>query len=121
MTLPPANPARLEEEWHADQDVLANLRENGDRSDLPRMVDVSFRGSPDRLEKLADAAEGHGFEVMEIEESTDGGDPYLFLEREQTAEAEAIKSLTILCLQLEAAFGVEYDGWGCTAESGTPN
>ena len=120
MNLPPADPERLAEERAADQDVLANLRKNGDRPDLPRSVDVSFRGPPAILEKLADAAEAHGFEVIEIEESDDG-DPWLFLEREQPADDASIKSLTTLCLQFEAAFGVEYDGWGCVAQDGLPN
>lgn len=39
---------RLEEEWAADKDVLASLRENGDRPEIVRAVDVSFRGSSPR-------------------------------------------------------------------------
>ncbi|MDB5682536.1 MAG: hypothetical protein JWM75_234 [Sphingomonas bacterium] len=119
MILPAADPKRLESEWEADQDVLANLLDNGDRPELPRSVDVSFRGTPDVLAKLTEAAADYGFEFIEIEEAEEG-DPWLFLEREQPADAESIKSLTALCLQLEAAFGVEYDGWGCVAQSGLP-
>ncbi|MDX3882879.1 MAG: ribonuclease E inhibitor RraB [Sphingomonas sp.] len=117
MKLPPVDPARLNEEWRADQDVLANLRENGDRPDIPRAVDVSFRGPPDALDDLADAAEELGFEVIETEPSDDG-EPWLFLQRMQTADADAIKALTITCLQIEAMFGLEYDGWGCVAQTG---
>ena len=117
MTLPPVDPARLDEEWEADQDVLANLRENGDRPEIPRPVDVSFRGPPEALERLEDAAEELGFEVMETEPSDDG-EPWLFLQRVQTSDADAIKALTITCLQIEAMFGLEYDGWGCVAQTG---
>ncbi|MGH6781870.1 MAG: ribonuclease E inhibitor RraB [Sphingomonadaceae bacterium] len=117
MKLPPVDPARLDEEWQADQDVLANLRENGDRADIPRPIDVSFRGSPDALDDLAEAAEDLGFEVIETEPSDDG-EPWLFLQRVQTSDAEAIKALTITCLQIEAMFGLEYDGWGCVAQTG---
>lgn len=117
MTLLPVDPDRLAEEWLADQDVLANLAENGDRSDIARPVDVSFRGSPDVLERLSDQAEELGFEYLDIEESDDG-DPWLFLVREQCTDPEAIRALTMVCLQIEATFGVEYDGWGCVAQTG---
>jgi len=118
MNLPPVDPDRLEQEWQADQDVLANLRENGDRPELPRPVDVSFRGAPDVLEALTEKAEELGFEFLEIEESEDG-DPWVFLVREQGTDDESIRALTMACLQLEAMFGVEYDGWGCPAQTGS--
>jgi regulator of RNase E activity RraB len=116
VTLPPVDPDRLEQEWLADRDVLANLRENGDRPELARAVDVSFRGPEDVLERLTEAAEELGFDFLEIEESDDG-DPWVFLIREQGTDDESIRALTTVCLQLEAAFGVEYDGWGCPAQT----
>lgn len=116
MTLPPVDPKRLEQEWQADQDVLANLRQNGDRPDLLRAVDVSFRGPPDVLERLTETAEELGFDFLETEESEDG-DPWVFLVREQAADDESIRALTTVCLQLEAMFSVEYDGWGCPAQT----
>ena len=117
MTLPEVSPARLEEEWAADKDVLASLRENGDRSEIVRPVDVSFRGDDEALDKLEDEAAELGFEVIEREEDEDG-EVCLFLMREQTTDDAAIKGLTKLCLQIEQAYDVEYDGWGCTAEDG---
>ena len=117
MKLPPVDPARLEEEWQADQEVLANLSENDDRPEIPRSVDVSFRGPPDALDRLAEVAEELGFTVIEAEPSEDG-EPWLFLERTQQTDAESIKSLTTTCLQIEAMFGLEYDGWGCVAQTG---
>lgn len=116
MNLPPVDPDRLEQEWIADRDVLANLRENGDRPELVRAVDVSFRGPEDVLERLTEAAEELGFDFLEIEESEDG-DPWVFLVREQGTDDESIRALTTVCLQLEVAFGVEYDGWGCPAQT----
>lgn len=118
MTLAPVDPVRLQEEWAADQEVLADLLKNGDRPELPRLIDVSFRGPTDALDRLAEAAGDYGFDVLEGEPSDDG-EPYLFLECEQAADAESIRALTITCLQIEAAFGVEYDGWGCVAQTGT--
>jgi regulator of RNase E activity RraB len=117
VNLPPVDPDRLEQEWLQDQDVLANLAENGDQADISRPVDVSFRGSPETLERLSEKAEELGFDFLDIEESDDG-DPWLFLVREQCTDPESIRSLTTICLQIEAMFGVEYDGWGCAAETG---
>jgi regulator of RNase E activity RraB len=114
------DPARLAAEWAEDQTVLRNLAENGDRAELVRPVDVSFSGSAGALDALEDAAEELGFEVIDREIAEDGGQT-LFLEREQTAEPEAIKALTTLCLEIEAEYDVEYDGWGCVAETGSPH
>ncbi|MFS0736253.1 ribonuclease E inhibitor RraB [Sphingomonas sp. 1P06PA] len=112
------DPARMEEEWAADQEVLKSLAENGDRAELVRPVDVSFRGSVEALDRLEDAAEALGFEVVD-RETDDDGTLTLFLEREQAADAASIKALTTTCLEIEAEYGVEYDGWGCTAETGS--
>jgi len=111
------DPRRLEEEWAADMKVLAELAANGDQADIERPVDVSFRGSPEALVRLTDAAEELGFDYLDMEASEDG-DPCLFLVRDQRADAESIKALTAACLQIEVDFGVEYDGWGCAAVDG---
>ena len=118
MTLPEVSPARLEEEWAADKDVLASLRENGDRPEIVRPVDVSFRGDDDALDKLEQDAGELGFEVIEREEDEDG-EVCLFLGRDQAADDESIKALTLRCLQIAFTYEVEYDSWGCTAEDGT--
>jgi regulator of RNase E activity RraB len=117
MTLPDVDPARLAEEWAADKDVLKSLADNGDRAEIVRPVDISFRGDDAALERLEDDAEELGFSVIEREETEDG--LCLFLGCEQSAEEAAIKALTLKCLQIEILYGVEYDGWGCTAEDGT--
>ncbi len=114
------DPARLEAEWAEDLDVLRSLAENGDKAELLRAIDVSFTGSAEALDQLEDAAEDLGFEVIDREIDEEGGQT-LFLEREQTTEAEAIKALTTLCLEIEADYDVEYDGWGCVAETGSPH
>ena len=117
MNLPEVSAARLEEEWTADRQVLASLRENGDRPEIVRPVDVSFRGSAEVLDRLEREADTLGFEVIEREEDEDG-QLSLFLLREQATDDDSIKSLTRFCLQIELAYDVEYDGWGCTAEDG---
>lgn len=113
MTLPEVNPARLEEEWQADQEVLASLAENGDRPEIARDVDVSFAGNAEDLARLAEDAEELGFVVLEQEETEDGLS--LFLGREQQADAASIKALTLQCLQIEILYDVDYEGWGCMA------
>ena len=118
MTLPEVSPERLAEEWAADKDVLASLRENGDRPEIVRAVDVSFRGDDEALDRLEESAGELGFEVIEREADEDG-EMSLFLGCEQTTDDAAIKALTVRCLQIELLYDVEYDGWGCTAEDGT--
>jgi hypothetical protein len=117
MTLPDVDPARVEAEWAADKEVLASLAENGDVAGIVRLVDVSFRGDENALDRLEDDAESLGFTFIEREETEDG-ELATFLGSEQTAEADAIRALTVKCLQIELAYDVEYDGWGCTAETG---
>lgn len=118
MTLPEVSSKRLAQEWTADQDVLVSLREAGDRPEIVRLVDVSFRGSKAALDRLEDEAKQFGFEAIEREPDEEG-DMCLFLGREQAADEASIRALTKLCLQIELAYNVEYDGWGCTAEDGT--
>ncbi|WP_404370525.1 ribonuclease E inhibitor RraB [Sphingomonas sp. MMS24-J45] len=118
MTLPEVSPARLEEEWAADKDVLQSLRDAGDRAEIVRPVDVSFRGDDEALDRLEEEAGSLGFDVIEREEDEEG-DMCLFLMRAQTTDDAAIKGLTKLCQQIAQAYDVEYDGWGCTAEDGT--
>ena len=119
MKLPKVDPARMEQEWAADQDVLRNLAANGDRAQVKRHVDVSFRGSEENLQRLSEAAATFGLVELDREEDADGGEPYLFFERFQAVDAQSIKDLTRICLQIEMMFDVEYDGWGCEAQSGT--
>ena len=118
MTLPDVSPERLAEEWAADKNVLASLRENGDVPEILRAVDVSFRGSDDALDRLEESAGELGFEVIEREADEDG-EMSLFLGCEQATDDASIKALTVRCLQIELLYDVEYDGWGCTAEDGS--
>ncbi|HEX7857052.1 MAG TPA: ribonuclease E inhibitor RraB [Sphingobium sp.] len=117
IKLPQVDPARLEQEWEADKAVLASLAENGDRASVPRPVDVSFRGTDEDFEQVLVIASQFGFVELDREVGEDG-ELYLFLECEQAVDEESIRSLTRKCLQIEMLCGVEYDGWGCEAETG---
>jgi hypothetical protein len=109
----------MEQEWAADQDVLRNLAANGDQASIRRSVDVSFRGSEANLERLSEAAEELGLTELGHEDDAEGGHPWLFLERVQAVDEKSIRALTELCLQIEQLFDLEYDGWGCEAQTGT--
>lgn len=117
LKLPKVDEARMAAEWEADKGILAQLAANGDKALRPRPVDVSFRGDAEGFEKLLRIASQFGF--VELDRETDeAGDDYLFLECEQAVDPESIKALTRKCLQIEIMCGVEYDGWGCEAQSG---
>src|SRR5690606_33813681 len=85
IKLPAVDPARLDEEWEADKGVLANLAENGDKPRIPRLVDVSFRGSEKDFERVVTIASQFGFVELDREEGEDG-ELYLFLECEQAVD-----------------------------------
>lgn len=116
IKLPPVDEARLAAEWEADKEVLAALASNGDKARIPRAVDVSFRGSDKDFDRVLEVAGQFGFVELDREEAEDG--LYLFLETEQAVDEASIRALTRKCLQIEILCGVEYDGWGCEAETG---
>lgn len=117
VKLPQVDPARLQEEWDADKEVLASLAANGDKAKLSRPVDVSFRGDEAGFERVLAIASQFGFVELDREQGEDG-ELYLFLECEQPVDEASIRALTNKCLQIELLCGVEYDGWGCEAETG---
>lgn len=115
--LPKVDPARLEQEWEADREVLASLAENGDKATTPRLIDVSFRGTEENFDRVLDIAITFGFVELDREVGDDG-ELYLFLECESAVDEESIRSLARKCVQIEMMCDVEYDGWGCEAETG---
>jgi regulator of RNase E activity RraB len=117
QNLPPVDEARLAAEWEADREVLANLAANGDVARIARPVDVSFRGSEQDFERVLTIASQFGFVELDREEDEEG-DLFLFLECVQPVDEQSIRALTRKCLQIEILCGVEYDGWGCEAQTG---
>ncbi|WP_088183202.1 ribonuclease E inhibitor RraB [Sphingobium sp. Z007] len=117
INLPPVDEARLAAEWEADREVLANLAANGDVARIARPVDVSFRGSEKDFDRLLTIASQFGMVELDREED-DEGDLFLFLECVQPVDEASIRALTRKCLQIEILCGVEYDGWGCEAQTG---
>ena len=117
IKLPPVDEARLDAEWEADKAVLANLVANGDVARIARPVDVSFRGSENDFDRLLTIASQFGFVELDREEDEEG-DLFLFLECVQPVDEASIRALTRKCLQIEILCGVEYDGWGCEAQTG---
>ncbi|MFT3967473.1 MAG: ribonuclease E inhibitor RraB [Sphingobium sp.] len=117
IALPEVDPARLEEEWEADKPVLDSLAANGDKASIARPVDISFRGTDEQFDRVLEVAILFGFTELDRERGEDG-ELYLFLECEQSVDEQSIRSLARKCVQIEMLCGVEYDGWGCEAETG---
>jgi regulator of RNase E activity RraB len=117
LKLPQVDPARLEAEWAADKDILTQLAANGDKAKLPRPIDVSFKGTDEQFELVLTTASQFGFVELDREIGEDG-DHYLFLECESAVDEQSIRDLTRKCLQIEMLYDVEYDGWGCEAQTG---
>ena len=114
------DPERFEQQWALNLDILDSLAQNGDKSEIPRTLDVSFIGSSEALDELESAASELGFSVQG-RNVTDDGEEWLFLERLQTTDAEAIENLTVTYIRIEDRFGVYCDGWGCVAQDGMIN
>jgi regulator of ribonuclease activity B len=109
---------RWDQVWSADLDVLENLADQGDDPFVPRLVDVSFRGAAAALDLLQTSAANFGFTVRS-RDPAETDEPWLFLERIQTTDVETMREFTTTYLQIEDAFGVECDGWGCIAQTET--
>ncbi len=107
---------RFDQEWAADQDVLARLFEQGDRLSQPREIDVSFVGRQSEVQAAEADANRRGFRTIQLLEGMDG-EWRLDVTRVQSASTEDIRELTIIALQIEAACGVSYDGWGCITQN----
>jgi hypothetical protein len=116
VTSGPVDLKRWDEEWLSNLDVLNRMELSGDRLDSVREIDVSFRGPIENLKKLAENCVELGFRVQSLE-ADEEGEPWLFIVRDQTADEEAIRALTLTYLQIEHAFDVVCDGWGCIAQA----
>jgi regulator of RNase E activity RraB len=112
------DPARLAEEMAADAEVLADLQRNGDIAELPRTIDVHFKGPQDAIEQLAEDAQGLGFRFIDFGAFEDG-DWAADLQVDGPVTRPALKALITRALEIEISHGVEFDGWGCLAETGS--
>nr|WP_243446048.1 ribonuclease E inhibitor RraB [Polymorphobacter fuscus] len=101
----------------ADQEVLAELARNGDIAELPRTIDVHFKGPQDAIENLAEDAQGLGFRFIDFGDFEDG-DWAADLQVDGPVTSVALKALITRALEIEISHGVEFDGWGCQAETG---
>jgi regulator of RNase E activity RraB len=102
----------------ADSEVLADLAANGDVATLVRPIDVHFKGEQSLIEALAADAPALGFAFVGFGEYEDG-DWALDLKIDGTTQPDAMAGLTRKALEIERSHGVEYDGWGCPAQTGT--
>jgi len=112
------DPTRLAEELVANEDVLQALAANGDVAELSRTIDVHFKGAQDDIENLAEDAQGLGFRFIDFGEFEDG-DWAADLQVDGPVTRVALKALITRALEIEISHGVEFDGWGCLAETGS--
>ncbi len=117
MTGSAIDPNRLAEELAADEEVLLDLARNGDVAALLRFIDVHFKGPRDSIEALAEDAESLGFRFIDFGEFEDG-DWAADLAFDGATTRDAIKALVTRALEIEQTHNVEFDGWGCNAETG---
>jgi regulator of RNase E activity RraB len=120
MKIEPVDPARLAAEMEADADVLKALAANGDISTIARPVDLHFKGKQELIVALGDDADELGFEFVQFNEHEDGEWSVDFT-LSSTIEPQVLAQLTERALEIEAAYGVDYDGWGCVAQTGPSN
>lgn len=111
------DPNRLAEEMAADREVLADLKRNGDIAELSRTIDVHFKGPQEAIENLAEDAQGLGFRFIDFGEFEDG-DWAADLQVDGPVTPDALRALITHALEIEISHGVEFDGWGCQAETG---
>ena len=110
----PVDPALFAAERAADAGVMASLARNGDCADVPREVDLRFKGEESRLHALAEAAGQLDLEVVQLVGAGRDGHALDLSCRSDTREM-TIDALTRTALQIATHFGVTYDGWGCVA------
>lgn len=119
MTKPVIDPARLAEELAADEEILVDLANNGDIAELSRTIDVHFKGPQEQIENLAEDAQSLGFRFIDFGEFEDG-DWAADLQCDGPVTRPAIAALITRALEIEISHDVEFDGWGCAAETGSP-
>jgi regulator of RNase E activity RraB len=120
MSAPAIDPDKLAAEIAADADVLRALAENGDVASVKRPIDLHFKGTQEAIEALVAASDGLGFAFVEFGEYEDGDIAADFIV-ESTVEPNAMAALVRRALEIEIIHGVEFDGWGCEAQSGKAN
>nr|WP_310525110.1 ribonuclease E inhibitor RraB [Polymorphobacter sp.] len=113
------DPRRLAEELAANEDVLLALEANGDIASLPRTIDVHFKGPQEQIENVAEDAQSLGFRFIDFGEFEDG-DWAADLQCDGPVTREALSALITRALEIEISHSVEFDGWGCLAENGSP-
>jgi regulator of RNase E activity RraB len=111
------DPARLADELAANEDVLLALAADGDIAALSRPIDVHFKGPREAIETLAEDAQSLGFRFIDFGEFEDG-DWAADLQCDGPVTREALSALITRALEIEISHGVEFDGWGCEAETG---
>lgn len=100
-------PFPLEIQLYGDQEVLANLQENGDDGHASRKTDFWFYGQRRLLLPLIANLKTQGFSVDHWLSSPTG----VVLSREMPVDLAAFQALTPVLIGAAEQSGVDYDGW----------
>ena len=100
-------PTPLETQLNGDQDVIANLRKNGDDGHAPRKTDFWFYGQQESLDALFANLRGYGFSVDHRLSDRTG----IVLSRKMPVDLAAFQELTPVVVDAAERAGVDYDGW----------
>ena len=120
MSIVKIDPAHLAQELAANEEVLAALAENGDITSIVRSIDLHFKGPQTNIEMLASNAESLGLRFLGFAEFEDG-DWAADLQTDSSSDRDTITELTRRALEIEVLHDVEFEGWGCHAETGLAN
>lgn len=113
----PLDPARLQREIAADADVVRSLESNGDLHELNRSVEVRYKGPRKNLLTLTAFLKRQGWRTQPPVKLN--GKEYALDNRHvQNTEPLKLIALTTASLKIDHVFGVDYDGWGCVAQTG---
>mgnify|MGYP001183721635 CR=1 FL=1 len=102
----------------ANELMLRQRREIGDLSSVVRPIDVLFYGTELNIKQVAAELFSRGWRINSVNASEEGKWS-LSAERDQAVDADAIRDLTIVALEMEKSWGVEFDGWGAVIVTGT--
>ena len=107
--------AELMEHAVADTNVLRTLDRNGDRFSAFRKVDFLLR-CPDaaKASLVASFINDHSYGSAVVQDSKD-----VLVAVQMPVEQSVLLCVSGFFVCLAQAFGIQYDGWGCVAQSQT--
>ena len=100
----------------ADVDLLRQLDGQGDRFSVPRDVDFLLRcPTSEKAEIVASFINEHQYGVATVQDQ--GDSPSVRVVIRMPIEQHTLHAVSGFMACVSEFFGLEYDGWGCVAQS----